>query len=156
MNRSRQPKTVAQLLKKTELQYNQPQFTKLDSLLQSFLKKNNIAGCRLGNLKNGSLLIEIPDANWMVRLQFMRNDLLSVLREACPGLMKVNIKVNPRLSISKTLPKKNKNRVKQQAKRMSADVADSFLALAEDADPDLKKALQSLAQYSKKSPPEKQ
>ena len=150
MNRSRKPKTVAQLLKKSELQYNQPLFTKLDSLLQSFLKQHNIDGCRLGNLQNGSLLIEIPNANWMVRLQFIRNDILSLLREASPGLLKVNIKVNPRLSMTKNIPKKNKNKVKIHATKMSSDVADSFLALADDADPALKKALQSLAQYSKK------
>jgi len=150
MNRSRQPKTVAQLLKKSELQYNQPLFTKLDSLLQSFLKQHNIAGCRLGNLQNGSLLLEIPNANWMVRLQFMRNDLLSLLRQASPGLMKINIKVNPRLSEVRTSPKKNKNRVKIRASKIPSDVADSFLALADNADPALKKALQSLAQYTKK------
>lgn len=141
---------MAQLLKKSELQYNQPLFTKLDSLLQSFLKQHNIDGCRLGNLQNGSLLIEIPNANWMVRLQFMRNDLLSLLRQASPGLLKINIKVNPRLSIAKSSPKKNKNRVKKRASKMPADVADSFLAMADDADPALKKALQSLAQFSKK------
>ncbi|WP_284202966.1 DciA family protein [Psychromonas marina] len=150
MNRSRQPKPMAQLLKKSELQYNQPLFTKLDSLLQSFLKQHNIDGCRLGNLQNGSLLIEIPNATWMVRLQFMRNDLLSLLRQASPGLLKINIKVNPRLSITKNIPKKNKNRVKKRASKMPSDVADSFLAMADDAEPALKKALQSLAQFSKK------
>ncbi|GLS89840.1 hypothetical protein GCM10007916_09070 [Psychromonas marina] len=141
---------MAQLLKKSELQYNQPLFTKLDSLLQSFLKQHNIDGCRLGNLQNGSLLIEIPNATWMVRLQFMRNDLLSLLRQASPGLLKINIKVNPRLSITKNIPKKNKNRVKKRASKMPSDVADSFLAMADDAEPALKKALQSLAQFSKK------
>ena len=150
MNRSRQPKAMAQLLKKTELQYNQPLFTKLDSLLQSFLKQHKIKGCRLGNLQNGRLLIEIPNANWMVRLQFMRNDLLSLLRQASPGLLKIDIKVNPRLSNTKTSLKKPVNRVKKRSVKMSADVADSFLELAEDADPELKKALQSLAKFSKK------
>jgi len=33
---------------------------------------------------------------------------------------------------------------------MPADVAESFLALAEDAEPGLKKALRSLAKYTKK------
>lgn len=150
MNRSRQPKPVAQLLTKTQLQHNQPLFTRLDSLLQSFLKQHNIAGCRLGNLQNGTLLIEIPNANWMVRLQFMRNDLLSLFRQEAPGLLKVNIKVNPRLSITTNKTKKNTPRIKKRATKMSADVADSFLALAEDTDPELRKALQSLAQHSKK------
>ncbi len=150
MNRSRQPKPVAQLLKKSGLQYDLPLFTKLDSLLQSFLKQHNIKGCRLGKLQNGSLLIEIPNANWMMRLQFIRNDLLSLLRQASPGLLKIEIKVNPRLSIDKTKTKKTKKRPEKRATRMSSDVAESFLALAEDADPALKKALKSLAQFSKK------
>jgi len=141
---------MAQLLKKTELQYNQPLFTKLDSLLQSFLKQHNINGCRVGNLQNGRLLIEIPNANWMVRLQFMRNDLLSLLRQASPGLLKIDIKVNPRLSELKNNLKKPTKKVEKRAVKMSADIADSFLDLAEDADPALKKALQSLAQFSKK------
>ena len=85
-----------------------------------------------------------------MRLQFMRNDLLSLLRQASPGLLKINIKVNPRLSIDINKPKKVKNITKKRATRMSQDVADSFLALAEDADPALKKVLQSLARFSQK------
>ncbi|MCP5078253.1 MAG: DUF721 domain-containing protein, partial [Psychromonas sp.] len=137
-------------LKKSGLEYDLPLFTKLDSLLQSFLKQHNIKGCRLGNLQNGSLLIEIPNANWMMRLQFIRNDLLTLLRQASPGLLKINIKVNPRLSIDKTKPKKAKKLAEKRATKMSQDVADSFLALADDADPALKKALQSLARFSQK------
>ena len=150
MNRRRQPKPVAQLLNKSGLQYDLPLFTKLDSLLQSFLKQHNISGCRVGNLQSGSLLIEIPNANWMMRLQFMRNDLLSLLRQASPGLLKINIKVNPRLAIDKSKARKVKKGPKIRAEKMSEDVADSFLALADDADPALKKALQSLAKFSKK------
>jgi hypothetical protein len=150
MNRSRQPKPVAQLLKKSGLPYDLPLFTKLDSLLQSFLKQHNIKGCRVGNLQNGSLLIEIPNANWMMRLQFIRNDLLSLLRQVSPGLLKINFKVNPRLPVNNNLAKKTKHKPKIRATKMSEDVAESFLALAENADPKLKKALQSLAEYSKK------
>lgn len=150
MNKRRQPEPIAQLLKKSGLQYDLPLFTKLDSLLQSFLKQHNIKGCRVGNLQNGSLLIEIPNANWMMRLQFMRNDLLSILRQASPGLLKINIKVNPRLEIDKSVVSKAKKRPKIRATKMSEDVADSFLAMADDADPALKKALQSLALFSQK------
>ncbi|WP_022941079.1 DUF721 domain-containing protein [Psychromonas hadalis] len=150
MNRSRQPKPISQLLKKSSSLYDLPLFTKLDSLLQSFLKQHNIKGCRVGNLKNGSLLIEIPNANWMMRLQFMRNDLLSHLRQASPGLLKINIKVNPHLSVNKKNIRTTKTRKKIRASKMPTDVAESFLALAEEADPELKKALQSLAEYSKK------
>jgi hypothetical protein len=151
MNRTRQPKPVALLLNKSGLQYDLPLFTELDSLLQSFLKQHNIKGCRVGNLQNGNLLIEIPDANWMMRLQFMRNEILSLLRQVSPGLLKINLKVNPRLSIAKTKVKKAKSLPKIRATKMSEEVADSFLALADDADPALKKALQSLALFSQKN-----
>lgn len=148
MNSKRQPTPVALLLKQSGLQYDLPLFTRLDSLLQGFLKQHNIKGCRVGNLQNGSLVIEIPDANWMMRLQFMRNELLSELRKASPGLLKINIKVNPRLSTQTPKLKKARSLPRIRATKMSEEVAESFLALADDADPELKKALQSLATYS--------
>jgi len=100
-------------------------------------------------LQNGSLLIEIPDATWMMRLQFMRTDLLTLLRQQAPALMRIKIKVNPALSkITKKQHEQSKKNIKQ-AEKMPADVADSFLALAENAEPGLQAALRSLAKYSK-------
>ncbi|WP_037027204.1 DciA family protein [Psychromonas aquimarina] len=150
MNRTRQPKPVSLLLKKSGLQHDAALITKLDSLLQSFLKQHNIQGCRIGNLQNGSLLIEIPSSTWLMRLQFMRSELLSLLRQQLPALLTIKIKVNPRLSQLQDKQKKKKNRVIKRASKMPNDVAQSFLALAEDADPALKAALHSLAEFSKK------
>ena len=149
MNRTRKPKPVSLLLKKSGLQHNTSLITKLDSLLQSCLKQHNIQGCRIGCLQNGSLLIEIPDATWQLRLQFIRNELLTQLRQQVPGLLNIKIKVNPRL---KQVAKKSKDKPQKAIKRASKmpnDVAQSFLALAEDADPALQAALRSLAKYSK-------
>ena len=151
MNRTRKPKPVSLLLKKSRLQHNTSLITKLDSLLQSYLKQHNIPGCRIGSLQNGSLLIEIPDATWQLRLQFLRNELLSLLRQQLPGLLNIKIKVNP---ILKQTAKRSKNqaqkvKVNKRASKMPDDVAQSFLALAEDADPELQKALRSLAEYKK-------
>ena len=149
MNRTRKPKSVSLLLKKTGLQRNTSLITKLDSLLQSYLKQHNIHGCRAGNLQNGSLLIEIPDATWRIRLQFMQNDLLTQLRKQTPGLINVKFKVNPKLKHCTDKPKKEKNKVIKRASKMPNDVAQSFLALAENAAPELQKALRSLAKYTK-------
>jgi len=150
MNRTRQPKSISALLNKSGLQHDMLLITRLNSLLQRYLKQHNIPGYRIGNLQNGSLLIEIPDATWMMRLQFMRPELLTLLRQQVPSLLRINIRVNP--ALSKTTkkahhqPKKNIKR----AEKMPTDVANSLLALAEDADSGLQAALRSLAKYSKK------
>jgi hypothetical protein len=149
MNRTRKPKPVSFLLQKNKLQHNTNLITKLDSLLQSYLKQHNIKECRVANLQKGNLVIEIADATWQLRLQFMRNELLTHLRQQVPGLLNIKIKVNPKL---KQVAKKNENRPAKaikRASRMPNDVAQSFLALAEDADPALQAALRSLAKYSK-------
>ncbi len=151
MNRSRQPKPVSQLLKKCGLKHDVTLVTELNSLLQSFLKQHNIEGCKIGNLQNGSLIVEIPNANWQMRLQFIRSELLTVLRQKSPSLKSIKIRVNPKLCEVKVTERKVSRKIKEKrAVKMPSDVANSFLALAEDADPELKSALQSLAKFSKK------
>lgn len=150
MTRARQPKSVSSLLQKSRLQHNTSRLTKLNSLLQSYLKQHNIQGCRIGNLQSGSLIIEIASATWLIRLQFIQSELLSLLRKQSPGLRKIEFKVNPALKIGRVQFKKKPKRVIKRATKMPHDVANSFLALAEEAEPGLKKALQSLAKYSKK------
>ena len=148
MNRTRKPKAVSFLLQKNELQHDTNLIIKLDSLLQSYLKQHHIQGCRIGNLKNGSLLIETPDATWKIRLQFIRNELLTELRQHIPSLLNLKIKVNPRLKTVTKMSTSKPQKVIKRAAKMSSDVAQSFLALADEADPELQKALRSLAKYS--------
>ena len=148
MNRTRKPKPVSFLLQKSELQHDTNLIIKLDSLLQSYLKQHDIQNCRIGNLKNGSLLIEIPDATWKIRLQFIRNEILSELRQYIPSLLNLKIKVNPRLKTVTNRTKSKPQKTIKRATKMSSDVAQSFLALADEADPELQKALRSLAKYS--------
>jgi len=144
----KQPKPITLLLKKNHYQQNTSLITKLDMVLQRYLKQHNISDCRIGNIENGSLVVETPSSIWLQRLQFIRSDLLSELRQHHSSLLNIKIKVNPNLAkLSKPELKKNKL-VKKRAKKMSEDVAQSFLALAENADPQLKKALQSLAKFS--------
>jgi hypothetical protein len=149
MNRTQHPEPVSFLLKKSGLQHNASLITKLDSLLQSYLKQHHIQGCRIGNLQNGSLLVEAPDAAWLFRLQFLRNELLGLLRQQVPGLLNIRIKVNPKLKQTPHQPKSSTHKASKRASKMPSDVAQSFMALAEDADPELQAALRSLAKYSK-------
>ena len=144
----KQPKPIALLLEKNHYQKSTSLITKLDMVLQRVLKQHNISGCRIGNIENGSLLIESPTSLWLQRLQFMRSDLLSELRQHHSSLISIKIKVNPNLAKISPAQLKTNKPAKKRAQKMSKDIADSFLALAENADPKLKKALQSLAKFS--------
>tara|TARA_R110001583_G_scaffold34784_5_gene116418 strand:+ start:3940 stop:4413 length:474 start_codon:yes stop_codon:yes gene_type:complete len=144
----KQPKPIALLLEKNHYQKSTSLITKLDMVLQRVLKQHNISGCRIGNIENGSLLIESPTSLWLQRLQFMRSDILSELRQHHSSLISIKIKVNPNLAKISPAQLKTNKPVKKRAQKMSKDIADSFLALAENADPKLKKALQSLAKFS--------
>ncbi|TEW51332.1 DUF721 domain-containing protein [Psychromonas algicola] len=144
----KQPRPISLLLKKNHYQQSTSLITKLDMVLQSYLKQHNINDCRIGNIENGSLIIESPTSIWLQRLQFIRSEILTELRQHHPSLTKIKIKVNPDLAKVSPLQLKKNTLVKKRAQKMSKDVADSFLVLAEDADPKLKKALQSLAKFS--------
>ena len=144
----KQPRPISLLLKNNHYEQSTSLITKLDMVLQSYLKQHNINGCRIGNIKNGSLIIESPTSIWLQRLQFIQSDLLTELRQHNSSLIKIKIKVNPDLAKVSTSQLKKNTPVKKRATRMSKDIADSFLALAEEADPKLKKALQSLAKFS--------
>ena len=144
----KQPKPIALLLEKNNYQQSTSLITKLDIVLQRFLKQHSISGCRIGNIENGSLIIETPTSIWLQRLQFIRSDILTELRQHHSSIINIKVKVNPNLAKVNPIHSKTKKLVKKRAQKMSKDVADSFLALAETADPTLKKALQSLAKYS--------
>jgi len=81
------------------------------------LKQHNIQGCRVGNLQSGSLIIEIASATWLIRLQFIQSELLSLLRKQSPGIKKIEFKVNPTLKVSSTpLKRKPKKVIKRAVK----------------------------------------
>ncbi|MDA7746814.1 DciA family protein [Psychromonas sp.] len=142
----KQPKSIALLLNKNHFQQSTSLITKLDIVLQRLLKQHNISGCRIGNVENGILLIESSTSIWLQRLQFIRSEILTELRQHHSSLMNIKIKVNPELA--KVTPSKLiKNKpAPKRAQKMSKDIADSFLALAENADPKLKKSTTIVSQ----------
>jgi len=144
----KQPKPIALLLEKNHFQQSTSLISKLDIILQRLLKQHNIDGCRIGNIENGSLILETPTPLWLQRLQFIRNDILSELRQHHSSLITIKFKVNPELAKVAPSAIKKVKPAKKRAQKMSKDVAESFLALADNADPKLKKALQSLAKFS--------
>lgn len=143
----KKPKTIASLLEKTPFQQSTSLITELNTILQRILKSHHIPRCRIGSINGGSLLIESPSAIWLQRLQFIRSELLFEFRQHHPSIINIKVKVNPELAKVPVKEIKSK-RPKKRATKMSSDVAASFLALADNADPKLRKALQSLAKFS--------
>ena len=150
MRNDHKPKSVVSIMQRSHLQQEAVQMHQLNILLQKFLKQYQINDCRIGNVKYGYLTLEVKSAAWKMRLQFMKNDILSALRVKAPGLTKIKINVNPYLATIENTNKKAKPVLQKRASLMPKEVADSFLHLAENADPKLKEALTSLAKYVEK------
>ena len=150
MIKNHKPKSVVTLMQRSHLQQEAMRMSELNILLQKYLKQYQISDCRIGNVKSGCLTLEVQSAAWKMRLQFMQSDILSALREKVPGLIKMKVNVNPRLNLSKNTLRSTKPLQQKRASLMPKDVAESFLILAEGADPKLKEALTSLALYVKK------
>ena len=150
MINAHKPKSVVSIMQRSHLQQDAVRISQLNILLQKHLKQYQISDCRIGNVKSGCLTLEVKSAAWKIRLQFMQNDILSALRVKLPGLIKMKVNVNPHLNTAQNNMIKKNVPTQKRARLMSKDVANSFLLLAEDADPKLKNALVSLAQYVEK------
>lgn len=149
MNRTRKPKKLSTLLANTELQHDALLISKLNILLQTKLKKQSIQGCCVGNFKNGILTIKMASAIWKNRLEFQRSELLTLFRSQIPSITKMKFLVDPTLAKQTQVQKQARVVNHKRAAKMPEDVAQSFLDLAENAEPALKEALLSLAQFKK-------
>ena len=150
MLKTRQPQSISRIMKNNNLQQKSMRISQLNSLLQSILKQHNIIDCRIGNVKNGRLILEVPAAMWKLRIQFMQNEILRILRSKEPSIIQMKIIVNPRLATNTQKIKQINIKSIKKTYLMPKDIAKAFLLLAENADPTLKKALRSLAQYAQK------
>lgn len=150
MFKTHKPKSVVSIMQRSHLQQDAMRISQLNILLQKYLKQYQISDCRIGNVKSGCLTLEVKSAAWKIRLQFMQNDILSALRVKSPGLIKMKVNVNPRFNSAENKTIKKNVPIQKRASLIPKDVANSFLLIAENADPKLKVALTSLAQYVEK------
>lgn len=113
--------------------------------------------CRVGNFYNGVMILECSNANWMMRLRYEQNTILSVLSsQYLPSLYSINIKINPSLAIKLEDQVGNSNNAytyightcSDKPRFISAQSAKSIRNVASNSNGKLKKLLERLAKLT--------
>ncbi|MGB0835220.1 MAG: DUF721 domain-containing protein [Psychrobium sp.] len=118
-------------------------------VVNQFLTTELIPGseeyCRVANLRQGVLVIEVASGVWKTRLmQLSQSILMQMQQSISPALHSVELVVNPELFNDKPAePKPN-------SRKISAETAEHLTALAQSAPPELAATLTRLAKLSKR------
>jgi hypothetical protein len=65
---------------------------------QGILDKLKLSPCRIATLRQGVAVIEAPSSVWLSRLKQLKFALLSELRKTFPGLIALELTINPELA----------------------------------------------------------
>lgn len=103
---------------------------------------------RVANLKQGLLSLEVASAAIKTKLNYDRLTLINQLRsQGFPGLIGIDITINPDIYILKT---DNKKQVTKNPRVLTTQSADMLNMVAQQASPKLKARLESLAKLANK------
>ncbi|WP_406609562.1 DUF721 domain-containing protein [Agarivorans sp. JK6] len=137
--------------------FHQKQFAKIEQPLQQRLQLQQLGGeilaryklqqCRIVNMRQGVAIIEAPSSAWLTRLKQFRFDLLSELRKAIPGVVSLELKINPELKNIKP-EAEEKSTGKRQ---LSTQAAKHITELAKHVPDELREKLEKLAALSGES-----
>jgi hypothetical protein len=117
---------------------------RLDRLVGSLLDHDSKQHCKVGNLRDGVLMLCVDSTAWASRLRYQTPALLTQLQQhkALATLQQIELKVTPR----------QEKTVTYQKATLSADAASCLRSCAEAiTDTDLRQALQRLAAHHKQT-----
>jgi hypothetical protein len=119
-------------------------------VINQFLTNELIPGsheyCRVANLRQGILIIEVASGVWKTRLMQLSSSILEHMRQhVSPSLNSIELKVNPALFNEKP------PELKPNPRKISNDTAQHLKALAEHAPPEMAATLKRLASLAKRS-----
>ncbi|GEM_PF-269264 len=135
---------------------------KLNRAVKGLLPTEMQPWCRVGNYRQGVLVLEIANASWMMRLRYEQPALLSALRaQILPSLSSIDIRINPSLMAKmESIAQKNENSAREYEKtgiskgplppvrQLSQQSADELRQLASRSPEKLRKALERLAEMA--------
>ncbi|ROV61487.1 DUF721 domain-containing protein [Vibrio ponticus] len=130
------------------LQKHAEEIMKINQLLKTILPKNTVDHCRVANLRDNHLVIEVASAAIMMKINYDRLNILNQLRsQGFARLIAVEVQINPDLYRVKTSaqPKQTKSR-----DPISDTAAEYLKTVAQNAPPKIKARLESLAQLANK------
>ncbi|WP_051326529.1 MULTISPECIES: DUF721 domain-containing protein [Aliagarivorans] len=99
--RQHQPLELSKLLHQKQFSHLEAQINNKQQFQQAagaVLTEFHLDNCRASYARQGVILIEAPSAAWQNRLKQLRFDLLSRFRQALPGVVSLDIKINPKLN----------------------------------------------------------
>lgn len=118
----------------------------LERLLAEVLDKNMMSKCEIAHYENGTLVLNAQSAAVAMRLNYMKMNILSGLRQnGLPGLGQIKINTSPRNA--KLKPQKAVNQDPRH-KVLSKQAKQSLLEVAEHAPESLKVRLERLAKLA--------
>lgn len=115
---------------------------RLERLLDRLLDADSRLHCRVGNVRDGVLILFTDSTAWATRLRYQVPTLLNTLQQQKPlqGLQKIELRV---------LPEEKKETINQKVS-LSSEAASCISACAEGIDDDrLSQALRQLASHHK-------
>ncbi|OCG11423.1 hypothetical protein A9G09_10835 [Gilliamella sp. wkB292] len=105
---------------------------------------------RIANYRQGVLILEVSSANWLTRLKYEQNHLLSGIRKkVLPSLSSIQFKINPDLLVGSSIMSDNALKSASASRILTTQSATYLYSLAESAPDKLKKQLIKLANHAK-------
>ncbi|OCG06627.1 hypothetical protein A9G13_10205 [Gilliamella sp. wkB178] len=106
--------------------------------------------CRVANYRQGILIIEVSSANWLTRLKYEQENIISVLRKRIlPSLSSIQYQINPDITVHSLEVVNHLSKKSKSFNFITTESASFLYALAEDAPDKLKKQLIKLANHAK-------
>lgn len=129
---------------------------KLNRAVNALLPAPLCFWCRVANVCQGIMVLEIANASWQMRLRYEQPQLLSALRaQILPSLSYIDIRINPSLAKKKGLNMQSNNSCQQlrqslrgEPRYLSVQSAESIRHVATRSEGKLKKALERLAKLT--------
>jgi hypothetical protein len=125
---------------------------KLNRAVKGLLPTPMKPWCRVGNYRQGVLVLEIANASWMMRLRYEQPALLSALRaQILPSLSSIDIRINPSLMVKMENVSQFKDQTSASTssgkpfRHLSTESAQELMILASRSPEKLRKALERLA-----------
>ncbi|ATA26713.1 hypothetical protein BIY26_17400 [Brenneria goodwinii] len=131
---------------------------KLNRAVRGILPAQLHPWCRVANYRQGLLVLETANANWLMRLRYEQPALLSALRaQILPSLASIDIRINPALAAKGHEIVKNSDiTAPEQAdqkplRQLSEQSAETLRGLASHSPEKLRKILERLASLAGES-----
>ncbi|SES79458.1 DUF721 domain-containing protein [Thorsellia anophelis] len=131
----------------------------LSKALKTILPPNMRPHVRAANYREGTLILHISSAAWQMHLNYMREELISTLRQSVlPSLVSISFKINPDIltsnlqstELSEYKLKKPIAFTLKNPRKLSLQSSEILINLSHSVSPALAKALKNLAIHGMK------